>query len=368
MPDPRYPPTPALVLDDRIVAANIARLAAYAAAHGLAVRPHTKTHKSVALARAQLAAGAAGLTVAKVGEAEALRPAFDDGPADVLVAYPTVDAARTHRLAALARSATIRVAVDTRPAIEAVAAAAGAAGVTIGILVDLDVGLGRTGVPTTTALLGLAEAVARKAALRLDGIFCYPGHVWQPAAEQGPPLAAVAARLAEALDAFDRLGLCRGIVSGGSTPTAYRSHLVPQLTEIRPGTAIFNDMMLVRAGFCTLDDCAARVVCTVVSDAVDGQVVIDAGTKTLTSDRCATAPESGYGHVVEYPDAVITKLTEEHGQIDVRHCSRRPRVGDVVTVIPNHICPCVNLQDTLWRRAADGSLRELPVDARGRLS
>jgi D-serine deaminase-like pyridoxal phosphate-dependent protein len=368
MPDPRHPPTPALVLDERIVAANIARLAAYAAAHGLAVRPHTKTHKSVALARAQLAAGAGGLTVAKVGEAEALLPAFDDRPADVLVAYPTVDEARTHRLAALARRATIRVACDTPAAIEAVAAAAAAGGVTVGILVDLDVGLGRTGVPTTAALLALAEAVERRPALRLDGIFCYPGHVWQPAAEQGPPLAAVAARLEEARDAFDRGGHCRGIVSGGSTPTAYQSHLMPQLTEIRPGTSIFNDTMLVRAGFCTLDDCAARVVCTVVSDAVAGQVVIDAGTKTLTSDRCATAPESGHGHVVEHPEAVITKLTEEHGQVDVRACPRRPRVGDVVTVVPNHICPCVNLQDVVWRRAADGSLRQLPVDARGRLS
>jgi D-serine deaminase-like pyridoxal phosphate-dependent protein len=359
------PATPALVIDAVTVGANIARLAAYAAAHGLAVRPHTKTHKSVALARAQLAAGACGITVAKVGEAEALLPAFASAPADMLIAYPAVDEARTCRIATLARGHTIRVAVDTPAAIAAIAAAARAAGVTVGILVDLDVGMGRTGVPTAAALVGLAEAVERQPTLRLDGIFCYPGHVWQDVV---PELAAVAERLAEACDAFDRKGHCRGIVSGGSTPTAFQSHLVPQYTEIRPGTSIFNDAGLLRGGFCGIADCAARLVCTVVSDAVAGQVVIDAGTKTLTSDGCFTAPQSGHGLVVEHPEAVITKLSEEHGQVDVRNCPRPPRVGDRVTVIPNHICPCVNLQDRGWWRQPDGRLEEIPIDARGRLS
>ena len=204
--------------------------------------------------------------------------------------------------------------------------------------------------------------------LRLDGIFCYPGHIWAKPAEQAAPLAAVAAKLQEAIDRFDRHGLCRGVVSGGSTPTAYQSHLVPQVTEIRPGTYVFNDMNTVHGGFCTLDDCAARIVCTVVSDAVTGQVVLDGGTKTFTSDRCGPAPDSGHGFIVEYPDATITKLTEEHGQVDVSRCGRRPRVGERVTVIPNHICPCINLQDAVWWREADGHLRTLTVDARGRLS
>jgi D-serine deaminase-like pyridoxal phosphate-dependent protein len=357
--------TPALVLDAETVAANIMRLSSYAARHGLAVRPHTKTHKSVALARAQLAAGACGITVAKVGEAEALVPAFDDGPADVLVAYPAIDGARTHRIATLARVHTIRVAVDTLAALEALGAAAGAASTKIGILVDLDVGMGRTGVPTPSALVELAEAVVRHPALRLDGIFCYPGHAWKSVV---PELTAVAERLQEALDAFDRAGLCRGIVSGGSTPTAYSSHLVPQCTEIRPGTSIFNDMGHVRGGFCTLADCAARVISTVVSDAVAGQVVIDAGTKTLTSDPCFSDPDSGHGHVVEHPEAVVTKLSEEHGQVDVRNCPHPPRVGDRVTIIPNHVCPCVNLQDRAWWRRADGGVEPLPIDARGLLS
>ena len=147
-----------------------------------------------------MAAGACGLTVAKVGEAEALLPAFDGGLADILVAYPTVDLARTQRLAMLGRAATVRVALDTIDAIDAVAAAAQAAGVTIGVLVDLDVGKGRTGVPTAERLANLAQAA---------------------------PLATVASKLQEAIDLFDRHGLCREVVSGGSTPTAFQSHLVP---------------------------------------------------------------------------------------------------------------------------------------------
>ncbi len=147
-----------------------------------------------------MAAGACGLTVAKVGEAEALLPAFDGGLADILVAYPTVDPARTQRLAMLGRAATVRVALDTIDAIDAVAAAAQAAGVTIGVLVDLDVGKGRTGVPTAERLANLAQAA---------------------------PLATVASKLQEAIDLFDRHGLCREVVSGGSTPTAFQSHLVP---------------------------------------------------------------------------------------------------------------------------------------------
>jgi D-serine deaminase-like pyridoxal phosphate-dependent protein len=361
-------PTPALVVAGARVRRNIERLASYARSHGIAVRPHAKTHKSVAIGRMQMAAGACGLTFAKVGEAEALLPAFDDGPADLLLAYPVVDPARTRRLAELARRAMVRAAVDTVQAIAALGEAAVASASTIGVLVDLDVGMGRTGVPTVEALGALARTIERTPGLRLDGIFCYPGHVWAPPSGQAGPLSAVAALLEEAVDRFDHDGLCRGIVSGGSTPTAFQSHLVPQYTEIRPGTSVFNDMNTVRGGFCTLDDCAARIVCTVVSDAVAGQVVLDGGTKTFTSDRCGPAPDSGHGHVVEYPEAVVAKLTEEHAQLDVFRCDRRPRVGDRVTVIPNHICPCVNLQDAVWWQEDDGQLRKLPVDARGRLS
>ena len=362
-------PTPAVVIEEAIVRRNIDRLAAYAAAHGLAVRPHTKTHKSVRIAGLQLAAGSPGITVAKAGEAEALLPAFDRfGTPDILVAYPAADPARAERIARLARIATIRVAVDTAAAVATVGAAAARAGTTVGILVDLDLGMGRTGVPDVDSLVALAQVVGGTAGLRLDGIFCYPGQIVARPQEQAGPLAAAAALVAEAVDRFDRAGLCRGIVSGGSTPTAYQSHLMPALTEIRPGTNVFNDLNTLRGGFCDPSDCAATVLATVVSDAVAGQVVLDAGSKALTSDRCVAAPDSGHGHLLEYPDAVITALSEEHGRVDVRACPTRPRVGERVHVVPNHICPCINLYDSVWWRTADGRVERLPVDARGRLS
>jgi D-serine deaminase-like pyridoxal phosphate-dependent protein len=361
-------PTPALVIDGGIARRNVLRLADYCRTHDLALRPHTKTHKSVFIAGLQLDAGAAGITVAKAGEAEALLPAFAGrGVPDILVAYPPVDPARSARIAALAREATVRVALDTPFAATGLAAAARAAGSTVGVLVDLDVGMGRTGVADPAALERLAEEVTRLPGLRLDGILCYPGHVLAPVADQAGPLAAVGALLAEAIRRFDRAGLCREIVSGGSTPTAFTSHLVGSLTEIRPGTSVFNDMNTVRGGFCGLEDCAATILCTVVSDCVPGQIVLDGGSKTFTSDRCGPAPDSGHGHVLGHPGAVVAKLTEEHGQVDVRACAARPRVGDRVRVVPNHVCPCVNLQDHIWW-LEDGAARPLPVDARGRLS
>lgn len=157
------------------------------------------------------------------------------------------------------------------------------------------------------------------------------------------------------------------IVSGGSTPTAYFSHQFKNMTEFRPGTYIFHDMNGVHGGFATIEDCAARIVATVVSSAVPGQVVIDAGSKTLTSDRCGPAPESGHGYVVEYPEAKIVKLTEEHGQVDVRSSARTPKVGERVTVIPNHICPCINLQDVVWWKEGDEKPIAIDVQARGKV-
>ena len=171
-------PTPTIVLDAATVRGNIDRLAAYGASHRIAVRPHTKTHKSIEVAALQLAAGARGLTVAKVGEAEALLPTFADRAPDFLMAYPTVDAFRTRRLAALAGASRVRIAADTTVALDATSAAATAAGTQIGVLVDLDVGMGRTGVPTAAALVALAQAADKAPGLRLDGILCYPGHIW----------------------------------------------------------------------------------------------------------------------------------------------------------------------------------------------
>jgi len=358
-------PTPALVVDAAVVQRNIDRMAEYARQHGLHLRPHTKTHKSKFLAQHQLDGGAVGLTVAKVGEAQVMA----DLGAELLLAYPPVDRPRCEKLTQLADAGRILVALDSTYAADALAADAKRAGVQIGILIDLDVGMGRTGVQSADDALKLAQHVDRLDNVTVEGLFCFPGHLFMPPAEQGEALSQVADRLDQAIDLWKRHGLSTRIVSGGSTPTAFQSHHVKAYTEIRPGTYIFFDMNSVHGGVCELADCAARVVCTVVSDAVPNQVVIDAGSKALAADRCVPAPDRGHGYVVEYPEAHMKALSEEHGWVDVSRCERRPQVGERITVIPNHICPCVNLQDRMWLlRDADEPLESLRVDGRGKLS
>jgi D-serine deaminase-like pyridoxal phosphate-dependent protein len=357
--------TPAILIDGPTVRRNVGRMAAYAREHRLRLRPHTKTHKSILVGRMQMEHGAAGLTVAKAGEAEVMAVVADD----LLMAYPAVEPNRCAMLARLARENTVRVAVDSTQAVDALAVAARAAGSVVGILIDVDVGLHRTGVQTPDEALALAQHASRIGGVRLDGILFYPGHIGGPAATQTEKLAAVDAMIGEAISLWRKHGLEAAIVSGGSTPTAFQSHLVRHMTECRPGTYVYHDMNGVRGGYASLNECAARIVATVVSAAVAGQVVVDAGSKTLTMDRCGPAPDSGHGYVVEYPEAKIVKLTEEHGQVDVTRCPGAPRVGERVSIIPNHICPCINLQDKVWWREEEGGRpNAVSVDARGRVN
>jgi D-serine deaminase-like pyridoxal phosphate-dependent protein len=355
-------PTPSLVIDLPTVRRNIARLADYGRAHKLAIRPHTKTHKSIRMARLQLEAGAAGLTVAKVGEAMTMAEAGRD----IFIAYPALDPWRRERLASLAKTHAVRVGFDSKEAADLISEAARAAGATIGVLVDLDVGFHRTGVQTPQDALALAQHVVKTKGLRLDGIMCFPGHLkWREEELRTKWFPGIQETLATTLELFRRDGLEVGVVSGGSSPTAFLSHHLPALTEIRPGTYIYNDMNSVAIGFAGLDDCAARLTCTVVSTAVPGKFVIDAGSKSLTSDRRAIDGETaGHGHVVEYPEAKIVRLSEEHGEVKLPDGVRGPKIGERVHVIPNHICPCVNLQTMAWVRDG-GKLEPLPIDARG---
>jgi D-serine deaminase-like pyridoxal phosphate-dependent protein len=356
--------TPYLLINAARVERNIHRLATYSESHGLRVRPHTKTHKSLDFARQQLSSYGAGLTVAKPSEAEVMTAVADD----LLVAYPLSDPAKISRLLESVGRGRLMLPVDSLQSVEALGAAAESAGKSVGILVDLDVGFGRTGVQSARASLDLARVVVATRGLQLRGIFCYPGHVWAMPAEQGKPLHDVSVRLREAIDVWRKDGLEAPVVSGGSTPTAYQSHLIPELTEIRPGTYVFNDMNTAAGGFCELEDCAATLECTVVSNAVPGKVIIDAGTKALTADRNVTKPDSGYGFVVEYPTARITRLSEEHGEVDISNCDHAPRIGDRVHVIPNHICPCVNLQNHFYIDYGGGQVERLSVHARGMLA
>jgi D-serine deaminase-like pyridoxal phosphate-dependent protein len=357
-------PTPAMIIDLPTVKRNIARLAEYGRKHNLGIRPHTKTHKSIRMAKLQLEAGAVGLTVAKLGEAITMAEAGKD----IFVAYPALDPWRRERLANLAKTHTVRVGFDSKEAADLIGEAARSAGVTVGVLVDLDVGFHRTGVQTPQKALELAQHVSKTRGLRLDGIMCFPGHLKHPLESQIEMIKPIAQQIQETVDLWKRNGLEARIVSGGSSPSAYQSHLIPALTEIRPGTYIYCDMNTVSAGFASLEDCATRLTCTVVSTAVPGKFVIDAGSKTLTMDRRSKDPDTaGFGHVVEFPDAKIVRLSEEHGEVDISQSSHRPKIGQRVHVIPNHICPCVNLQTMAWVRDETGKLEPMAIDARGQI-
>ena len=358
-------PTPAMVVNVPQVKRNIAKLNDYTREHGITFRPHTKTHKTKFFAKMQIDGGAKGLTVAKVGEGEVMAEVCDD----LFLAYPALDAGRTGRIAELAKSVTMRVGVDSKLAVDRIAEAARAAGSTVGLLADLDVGMHRTGVQSPEAFVELSKYIDSTKGVRYDGMMTYPGHVIGSKREDEiKQLKEIDAYMKAALDQLKTAGLKAQIVTGGSTPTQFISHHVTSLTEIRPGTSVFNDANCWLGGYCALEECAARIIVTVVSDAVPNQCVIDSGSKTLTSDRYFKDPDNaGFGRIVGYPDARIVKLSEEHGQVDISKCDKRPKLGDRLEVIPNHICPCVNLQTRMWLQD-NGSLRQISVDARGMLS
>jgi D-serine deaminase-like pyridoxal phosphate-dependent protein len=267
-------PTPFILIDALTVRRNVERMASYANEQRLGLRPHTKTHKSKRLARMQIEQGAIGLTVAKVGEALVMADQTDD----LLMAYPALHPARCLDLARLALGRAVRVAVDSILAVDALSTAACSAGSTVGVLVDLDVGHHRTGVQDAVQALALAQYISAARGLRLDGLLFYPGHLSHgPRAELEAGLSDIASKIQEVLDLWKKNGLEARIVSGGSTPAGRLSHLIPQLTEIRPGTYIFNDNNTLHQNCATMDDVAAKIICTVVSTAVPGHFMIDAG-------------------------------------------------------------------------------------------
>jgi D-serine deaminase-like pyridoxal phosphate-dependent protein len=356
--------TPALVIDLDIMERNLCRAAEYARSHGLRLRPHTKTHKIPALGRRQLELGAAGLTVAKVGEAEVM---IETGTPDLLVAYPVLGHGKLGRLMQIARLTRVTVALDSEIAARQLSQAASVAGLSIRVLAEVDAGLGRMGVAPGEELIELVRAITRLPGLVYEGIQFYPGHV-KELNEQGlSAIDSVAALLKRILDDLRRAGLVPRIVSGGSTPSLFHSHRIAGMNEIRPGTYIFNDRNTVLAGACTLEDCAASIVTTVVSTAKPGQMIIDGGSKTFSSDRPTAGSEISFGYVVEAPGAVFFKMNEEHGFVDLRGSDRRFTVGDRVHIVPNHICTAMNLHETVYGIRGGEVAERWRVEARGKL-
>jgi D-serine deaminase-like pyridoxal phosphate-dependent protein len=359
--EPAAVETPVAVVDLDIARANARRVTTYAARHGLGWRPHVKTHKSRTLARIQLEEGARGLTVATLHEAEVMATVCDD----LLLAYPQVGEGKVRRLGALLeRGVDLKLALDSPEALESAARAGQAAGRDVGVLVEMDVGMGRVGVGTPEAVLELASRCAEEPGTTFRGILFYPGHIRVPAAAQGPILKEVGGRVGEAIQALEGAGLSPEIVSGGSTPTLWQSHEIPGMTEIRPGTVIFNDRDMLALEVCGPEEVAFHVLATVVSVAVPGHAVVDAGSKALAKEELR-GDLRGYGLLPDHPEVRVISLSEEHGVLDISGSDWRPRVGERVRIVPNHVCVCVNLQDRLLVRRGDG-YGVIPLEGRGR--
>jgi D-serine deaminase-like pyridoxal phosphate-dependent protein len=354
--------TPAAVVDLDRLERNLSRVAGYASAHGLALRPHVKTHKSSRIARAQLEQGAVGVTCATPFEAEVMSAVCDD----ILLAYPPVGTARATRIAGLDPRVRLTVALDSGRALDDVARAARAAGRTIGVHVELDLGMHRVGVPVLDDALRLARRAASEPGVEFAGLAFYPGHVREPVHEQDAGLAALAASIDAALRRFRADGLEPPVVSGGSTPTLWRTHELPGVTEFRPGTYVYNDRTTAAIGACGWDDCALTVLATVVSTAVPGQAVIDAGTKALGREPVRGVEGEGFGQLLGRPEVLVSRMSEEHGILDLGTSGWRPVVGERVRVIPNHVCIVVHLTDLVYGIRAGEVETSWAVEARGR--
>lgn len=357
---PRLPPgidTPAVVVDRALLEGNVARLQQLLDARGVALRPHAKTHKSVRVARLQLDGGARGLTVGTLGEAEVFAAA---GIGDLFVAYPVwADGAKAARLRDLHDAAELRVGADSVAGVERLAAAVRGAPRPLKVLVEIDPGLHRTGVEAPDAVVEIAVA-ARRAGLAVDGVFAHGGHGYrlggrhEAAADEVRTLEAAAA-------ALEAAGFEVATISAGSTPTMIDA-AGGRVNEIRAGTYVFGDGQQWALGAIGPEEVAAFVAATVVSEARD-RIVLDAGAKTLTKDRADWV--EGFGHLPAYPDAQIERLSDYHGVVALPAGASRPRLGEVVAIVPNHICPVIDLFDSFLVIDA-GGVERWPVDARGR--
>ncbi|MEO9328308.1 alanine racemase [Gordonia aurantiaca] len=359
--------TPYLEVDVDRLDRNLTNLAEAARRIGVDVRPHAKTHKCAEIARRQRDLGAVGLTVATVGEAEA----FADAAAvtcctDLFIAYPLwTGPTKAARLRALADRVALRVGVDSVDGARHLAESVGAA--SIRVLVEVDSGQHRTGVVPERA--GEVAAAASAAGLDVIGVFTFPGHSYGVGDTRRAAAVAEVRALAAAAESLRAHGLEPLVRSGGSTPTVgLLDEVTPGvLTEIRPGVYPFNDAQQIEIGSCGFDDVALTAVATVVRRDDGRRIVVDAGSKILGADRAPWA--TGYGRLLDHPDARIVQLSEHHAVVDFPDRTPGddiPRLGSLVRVVPNHVCNAVNLVDELV--AIDGEDTRWPVIARGRNS
>jgi D-serine deaminase-like pyridoxal phosphate-dependent protein len=344
--------TPAVLIDIDRVAKNIARAQAAADAAGVKLRPHIKTHKLPLFARKQVEAGAAGITCQKIGEAEVMA---DAGLTDIFLPYNILGRRKLERLKALHERVKLSVTADSATTVEGLADTFRDADRPLKVLIECDTGGGRCGVQSKDEALALAKQIDAAPGLAFGGLMTFPA----------PGKAAEAeAWLAAARDLLVANGLACETITSGGTPDMWRKPEGNIVTEYRPGTYIYMDRYQIAKGAATLDDCAATVLATVVSKPTPTRAILDAGSKALTSD---TLGLPDYAELVEEPGARVVGLSEEHGKVELPEGSRL-KVGDRVRVLPDHICPVINLYDQVYLISGDRVVDIVPVAARGRLS
>lgn len=344
--------TPLLVVDLPVVERNINRFQSLADAAGIAARPHIKTHKIPALAQMQIDAGAIGITCQKIGEAEVMVGA---GISDILLTYNILGPEKQARLALLAQRCRLSVTCDNGTVAHQLSQTFADQVAPLRVLVECDTGAGRCGVQSPEAARDLALLIDTLPGLEFQGLMTYP------------PMTGtdhVGAWLIAARDLLSQVQLPCPVISTGGTPNLDRLAGLAVATEHRAGTYIYNDRSLVERGACSVDDCAAVIRTTIVSRPTEKRAIIDAGSKALSSDLLGL---QGFGLIKEAPDATIVSLSEEHGIVDLSATEWRPAVGDVISVIPNHICVVSNLFETVILRNGQGAETTVQVAARGKL-
>ena len=356
--------TPALLIDVKVLDRNLRKMAQYCKDHRLALRPHTKTHKIPEIARRQMRHGAAGITVAKLGEAEVMA---DAGMEDILIVYPLWGEKKWKRLIALASRAKVTLAIDSLAVATGISEAAKSAGVRISIRAEFDTGFHRCGWPIKPESMNEIQNLIALPGLRWDGILVYPGHIMGNQAIREQAISRENETMDALFELLDSASVPYPVVSGGNTPAAFESHLFRGLTEIRPGTYVFNDRNTVDAKSAEFDDCALTVLATVVSRCTSQRAIIDAGSKTLSADPLLSGDRRGCGYVPGHPEFKLEELSEEHGHLSIPGHSKI-RIGDRLRVVPNHVCTCVNLHDRAFVVDGEQVVDQWEIAARGKVS
>lgn len=357
--------TPSLVVHEEILKANLQQMADYAKSRGIDLRPHFKTHKTREVAQMQRDLGAVGITCAKLGEAEVLADAgiFDS----IFIANQIVGPLKLARLVKLMERVDVRVAVDSVAVCEGLQQAMVDAGKTLDVVIEMNSGQGRAGI-LGDETISLAETIRERFPnLRVIGLMTHEGHAGaEPDQATMEQTAHQAGQLVvETAEALRERGFDIQVVSVGSTPAAFETTKIEGVTEMRPGTYVFQDNAIFRFPDYGPENCALRILATVTGRPAPDRAIIDAGSKVLTSDRAKG--REGHGYIVEYPDAEIFNLSEEHGWVHLPESCQGMQIGEKVEVIPNHVCPTVNLTDELFV-VRDGELVDTwPVAARGKV-